>query len=244
MLRAISGGTRFGARLLSVSFAALLAAAPILAEAQDNPPATTAPAVPTPAAPSPAPPAEPPAAAPAQPAARAPVAAPGSEAPILDSFTRAELEKLLAPIALYPDALLAQVLPATAYPAQIVQAQRWLDKNAAAVAKNDFSAVDAMKWDASVKALARFPEVIKKMSANLDWTTDVGDAFVYQPQDVTNVIQALRLKAETAGTLKTTSQQTVSRTKQEGRDVIAIAPTDPSVIYVPTYELGHGLPAL
>ena len=78
-----------------------------------------------------------------------------------DSFTREELEKLLAPIALYPDPLLAQMLPASAYPVQIVQAQRWLDKNKALVAKNDYSGIDNQNWDPAVKALARFPDVIK-----------------------------------------------------------------------------------
>ena len=104
-------------------------------------------------------------------------------------FTREELEKLLAPIALYPDPLLAQMLPASAYPVQIVQAQRWLDKNKALVAKNDYSGIDNQNWDPAVKALARFPDVIKLMSADLDWTTDLGDAEVNQPQDVAEVIQ-------------------------------------------------------
>ena len=93
-------------------------------------------------------------------------------------------KKLLAPIALNPDPLLAQMLPASAYPVQIVQAQRWLDKNKALVAKNDYSGIDNQNWDPAVKALARFPDVIKLMSADLDWTTDLGDAEVNQPQDV------------------------------------------------------------
>ena len=110
------------------------------------------------------------------------------------SFSQAELEKLLAPIALYPDGLLAQVLAASAYPIQIVQVHRWLDRNADAVARNDYSGIDSTNWDPAVKALARFPDVIKKMSENLDWTTDLGDAFVNQPKDVADVIQALRTR--------------------------------------------------
>ena len=152
------------------------------------------------------------------------------------SFSRAELEKLLAPIALYPDSLLAQILPASAYPIQIVQVHRWLDRNADAVAKNDYSAIDGAKYDPAVKALARFPDVINKMSENLDWTTDLGDAFVNQPKDVADVIQDLRAKAETAGTLKTTAQQTVTSSVQDGQNIIAIAPTDPSMVYVPSYD--------
>ena len=153
-----------------------------------------------------------------------------------DKFTRAELEKLLAPIALYPDALLAQVLPASAYPLQIVQAQRWLDKNKAAAAKSDFSAADAQSWDPSVKALLRFPTVIKKLNDDLDWTTDLGDAIVNQPRDVADVIQLLRLKAEKAGALKTTKEQKVTRQKQDDREVVVIEPADPSMVYVPSYD--------
>ena len=168
------------------------------------------------------------------------------------AFTREELEKLLAPIALYPDPLLAQMLPASAYPVQIVQAQRWLDKNKALVAKNDYSGIDNQNWDPAVKALARFPGVIKLMSADLDWTTDLGDAEVNQPQDVAEVIQELRAKAEAAGTLKTTDQQTVERVEasappgagapqgstapQAAASYISIQPTDPSTVYVPTYD--------
>ena len=172
--------------------------------------------------------------------------------PANSSFTREELEKLLAPIALYPDPLLAQMLPASAYPVQIVQAQRWLDKNKALVANNDYSGIDNQNWDPAVKALARFPDVIKMMSADLDWTTDLGDAEVNQPQDVAEVIQDLRAKAEAAGTLKTTDQQTVERVEasappvagapqgstapQAAASYISIQPTDPSTVYVPTYD--------
>src|SRR5580692_4757945 len=169
--------------VLAFALSAALIAEPAMAQAQDNPAAPTAPAT----------------------EAEANAAAAG------ESFSRDELEKLLAPIALYPDPLLAQMLPASAYPVQIVQAQRWLDKNKALVAKNDYSGIDNQNWDPPVKSLARFPGVIKLMSADLDWTTDLGDAEVNQPQDVAEVIQDLRAKAEAAGTLKTTDQQTVER---------------------------------
>ena len=165
-------------------------------------------------------------------------------------FTREELEKLLAPIALYPDPLLAQMMPASAYPVQIVQAQRWLDKNKALVANNDYSGIDNQNWDPAVKALARFPDVIKMMSADLDWTTDLGDAEVNQPQDVAEVIQDLRAKAEAAGTLKTTDQQTVEtcggeraasgrrasgidERRKPRRATCSIQPTDPSTRLCP-----------
>jgi hypothetical protein len=165
--------------LLAFALSAALIAEPAMAQAQDNPAAPTAPAT----------------------DAEANAAEPAAG----ESFSRDELEKLLAPIALYPDPLLAQMLPASAYPVQIVQAQRWLDKNKALVAKNDYSGIDNQNWDPAVKALARFPDVIKLMSADLDWTTDLGDAGVNQPQDVAEVIQDLRAKAEAAGTLKTTA---------------------------------------
>ena len=209
MIRSMSE-LKSGMRLVSISLAALLAAAPAIAEAQDNP-----------------------AAPPAPPTAEA--APPPPPAP-QTSFSRAELEKLLAPIALYPDSLLAQVLPASAYPIQIVQAHRWLDQNTEALAKNDYSGIDRTKWDPAVKALARFPDVIKKMSDNIELTTDLGDAFVNQPTDVADVIQALRAKAEEAGNLKTTPQQTVTSSVQDGRNIISIAPTEPSMVYVPSYD--------
>jgi Protein of unknown function (DUF3300) len=231
MMRAIGRGAKRMHGLFALLVATALAADPLLAEAQQPP---------TPAAsPAPAP-------------AGAPAPAEAEHAPANSMFTSAELEKLLAPIALYPDPLLAQMLPASAYPVQIVQAQRWLDKNQALVANNDYSGIDNQNWDPAVKALARFPDVIKLMSADLDWTTDLGDAEVNQPQDVAEVIQALRTKAQAAGTLKTTDQQTVERVEasatsgagaplgstapQPAASYISIQPTDPSTVYVPTYD--------
>ena len=200
---------------------------PELAEAQDaggSPPAApTAPQSSTPPA-----------------AAETPPAAGQVEQPQANRFTREELRKLLAPIALYPDALLAQLLPASAYPLEIVQAHRWLDKNRALVAKNDFSGIDKQKWDPAVKAMARFPDVLLKMSEDLPWTTDLSDAIVNQPQDVADVIQELRSEAEKSGALKTTPEQTVktvvSSTPQGERTAIVIQPTDPSTLHVPTYD--------
>src|SRR4029077_13661871 len=234
MMRAIGRGAKRAHGLFALAVAIALAADPLLAEAQNNPPpaATAAPAE-TAA----------PAATPAEKTAPAATPSEGEaeQSPENSAFTREELEKLLAPIALYPDPLLAQMLPASAYPVQIVQAQRWLDKNKALVAKNDYSGIDNQNWDPAVKALARFPGVIKLMSADLDWTTDLGDAEVNQPQDVAEVIQDLRAKAEAAGTLKTTDQQTVERVEasvppgagapqstapQAAASYISIQPTD------------------
>jgi Protein of unknown function (DUF3300)/Chaperone of endosialidase len=232
MMRAIGCGAK-RAGLFALAVAAALAVHPLLAQAQQNPPPAATPA------PAPAP-------------AAAPAPAEAEQPPANSFFSREELEKLLAPIALYPDPLLAQLLPASAYPVQIVQAQRWLKKNKALVANNDFSGIDEQDWDPAVKALARVPDVMKKMSDDLDWTTDLGDAEVNQPQDVADVIQELRAKAEAAGTLKTTDQQTVetveagappaagapqgSAAPQAAASYITIQPTDPSTVYVPTYD--------
>ena len=151
-------------------------------------------------------------------------------------FTLAQIEALVKPIALYPDPLLAQLLPASAYPLDIVQAARWIERNRALVEKTDFTAVDAMTWDASVKALIRFPDVIKQMNDNLDWTSDLGDAFVNQPADLATVIQDLRAKAAKGGALATTSQQTVVFKTEGPGEVIYIEPAEPEVIYVPRYD--------
>jgi Protein of unknown function (DUF3300) len=154
----------------------------------------------------------------------------------LRKFTQAELEKLLAPIALYPDSLLAQMLPAAAYPLEIVQAHRWLEKNGAAAAAQDFSAADAQSWDPSVKAMLRFPTVLQKMSDDLDWTSRLGDAIINQPQEVADAIQLLRLKAQQAGALKSSNQLNVVTRNEGGRDVVFIESPDPAVIYVPQYD--------
>jgi hypothetical protein len=192
MLLAMNRRLRRTEGYLAVAFAAALVIAPDLAEAQDagrtSPTAPTAPQSPTPPAPR---------------RLQKHHPAPADQtAPQTDSFSHEELRKLLAPIALYPDALLAQMLPASAYPIEIVQAERWLQKNAALVEKYDFSGIDKEKWDPAVKAMARFPDVIRKMSEDLPWTTDLGDAIVNQPQVVAAVIQELRAEAEKTGALK------------------------------------------
>ncbi len=170
-----------------------------------------------------------------EPAPAAPPAAPGPEAQP-PKFTQAELDHLLAPVALFPDALLAQLLPAAAYPLEIVQAHRWLERNAAAVAKQDFSGADAQNWDPSVKAMVRFPTVLEKMNDDLDWTRNLGDAIVNQPQEVAETIQRLRFEAQQAGALKSSDQLNVVTRKDGARDVIVIESPNPEVVYVPRYD--------
>jgi hypothetical protein len=149
-----------------------------------------------------------------------------------------ELDQLVAPIALYPDTLLAEVLMASAYPIDIVQAHRWLeshknlkgDQLKAAVAKED--------WDDSIKSLVATPDVLAMMSEKLDWTEKLGDAVVDQQPDVMDAIQRLRAKAQANDKLKSTAQQTVTVNEVRGKQVIAIAPTDPDTVYVPYYDPG------
>jgi hypothetical protein len=138
-----------------------------------------------------------------------------------------ELERLVAPIALYPDDLVAIILPASTSPLQIVQADRFLEKR-----KQDPQLPIDDKWDDSVKALVNYPEVIKQMSADLDWTADLGEAVVDDQGAVLDAVQAFRRKAQAAGNLKTDAKQVVEVQK----DIIQIVPADPQVIYVPQYD--------
>src|SRR5208337_3655182 len=143
-----------------------------------------------------------------------------------------ELDQMLAPIALYPDSLLAQVLIAATYPDQVTEADRWMkaNPNLKGDALND--ALDKMDWDLSVKALAPFPQVLDMMAKESAWTQRLGDAFLAQQVDVMDAIQRLRQKAQAAGTLQTTEQQKVV-VKGEA---IEIEPVNPEVVYVPRYD--------
>lgn len=143
-------------------------------------------------------------------------------------FDVAALDDLLAPVALYPDPLLAQILPASTWPLEIVLAERWLSANP----NPDDDAIDAQNWDPSVKALVRVPSVLTMMSQRLEWTEALGEAFLYQPQDVMDAIQRLRAQALAAGHLVDTPQQIVVETPQ----AIVIRPANPQVIYVPVYD--------
>jgi len=147
-------------------------------------------------------------------------------------FRQEELDQILAPIALYPDSLLAQILMAATYPLEVVQADRWVrsNRNLPPDALND--ALDRQNWDPSVKALVPFPNILTMMSERLDWTQQVGDAFLAQEADVMATIQDLRAKAYAAGNLRSTQQQTVSR---QGA-IIVIEPASPQVVYVPVYS--------
>jgi hypothetical protein len=156
--------------------------------------------------------------------------------------SEADLEKLVAPIALYPDPLLATLLPASAYPLEIVQAARFIKDT------NNISKVDSQSWDSNVKALARFPDVIAKMNEDIGWTSDLGQAFAEDQKSVLDAIQTMRAKAQQVGNLKTTPQQVVvvtntvvEKTVEQKvvvvtNTVVEIQPAQPEVIYVPTYN--------
>src|SRR5947209_1991045 len=143
-----------------------------------------------------------------------------------------QLQQLVAPIALYPDALVAQVLAAATYPDQVVEANRWLQQHTDLKGQQLGQEVDKQPWDPSVKALAEFPSVLANMDKNLSWTSSLGDAYVNQQQDVMDAVQVMRDRAEKAGNLNSTAQEKVSKQGQ----TIVIEPADPQVVYVPEYD--------
>jgi uncharacterized membrane protein YgcG len=145
----------------------------------------------------------------------------------------ADLQSLVAPIALYPDALVAQILTGSTFPDQVAVADYWLSQNKNLTGSALMQAVDKQSWDPSVKALTQFPSVLDNMSKNLSWTSALGEAYHNQQADVMAAIQTLRAKAQAAGNLKTTPQVTVV---QQSPQVIVIQPTNPQVVYVPTYN--------
>jgi hypothetical protein len=147
-----------------------------------------------------------------------------------------ELEALVAPIALYPDALLAEVLMAATYPLEVVQADRWLTANKNLKEDQLKAAVDKQPWDGSVKSLAATPSVLTMMGSKLDWTQKLGDAFLAQQTDMMDAIQRLRTKAQANNQLTSTNEQTVTVRQEENRQVIAIEPTDPNTVHVPYYD--------
>jgi uncharacterized membrane protein YgcG len=205
---------------LLLSFALLFATLPLSVSAQDAPP-------------------------PPQQDAQAPAQdsdGQAAQAPAYAQQTPEQLQRLVAPIALYPDSLVAQVLAAATFPDEVVEADRWVQANPDLKGDALGKAVDQQPWDPSVKALTGFPTVLGNMDKNLSWTSSLGDAYYNQQQDVMDAVQVMRQKAEQAGNLKTTQQQVVNT---QGSD-IDIEPADPDVVYVPAYDpwLVYGYPVL
>jgi hypothetical protein len=151
-----------------------------------------------------------------------------------------QLQQLVAPIALYPDSLVAQILAAATYPDQVVQADRWLQSHPQLTGDQLAQAVDQQTWDPSVKALTEFPSVLANMDKNLSWTSSLGDAYVNNQSAVMDAVQAMRQSAENSGNLKTSSQLKVSNQGQ----TIVIEPASTEYVYVPTFDpwLAYGFP--
>ena len=163
------------------------------------------------------------------PPAVAPAPAPATAMPASRGFTQEQLDQMLAPIALYPDALLAQVLMAATYPLEVVEAARWSQANPNLTGDAAVNAVKDKSWDVSVKSLVAFPSVLKQMNDHLDWTQKIGNAMLEQQQAVADSVQRLRAKAAAAGNLKSTPQQTVT-TQGSGSNVqYVIAPANPAL---------------
>ncbi|WP_341675017.1 DUF3300 domain-containing protein [Niveibacterium sp. SC-1] len=151
-------------------------------------------------------------------------------------FSQQELDELLAPIALHPDALLAQILMASTYPLDVVEAARWRKANPKVEGKALEDEMVKQPWDPSVRSLTTFPSVLDMMSEKIDWTQKLGDAFLSQQKQVMDTVQKLRAKAKEAGSLSTTKEQNVSTANEGGTTVIKIEQADPEVVYVPTYN--------
>jgi hypothetical protein len=163
---------------------------------------------------------------------------PPGDQPAADSakVSNDELESLVAPIALYPDPLLAQCLVAATYPLDVVAAQQWLDGNKSLQGDALVQEAEKQAWDPSVQSLVQYPDALKRLSENLEWTTQLGDAFLAQQSDVMDAVQRLRAKAKDAGKLETTEQQKVETTTAEDKTVIEIQPASTETVYVPTYS--------
>ncbi len=152
------------------------------------------------------------------------------------TLTPDQLNDLVAPIALYPDPLLSQVLAASTYPLEVVQAYQFLEKNPGLKGPDLTTAVQQQNWDPSVQALVVFPDVLKRLNDDVSWTTNLGNAFLAQQQDVMDAVQRLRQQAQQAGKLASTPQENVSTGNDAGTPYIDIEPASPDVIYVPVYD--------
>jgi uncharacterized protein DUF3300 len=168
---------------------------------------------------------------------------PTTPAPVqLAQQTPEQLQQLVAPIALYPDALVAQILAASTYPAQVVEADRWMQQHSNLKGDALGQQVDQQQWDPSVKALTQFPTVLANLDKNITWTSGLGDAYTNQQQDVMNAVQVMRQRAQQAGNLSTNSQEAVS----SQASTIIIQPVNPEVVYVPEYDpwIVYGAPVV
>jgi hypothetical protein len=156
--------------------------------------------------------------------------------PATKTFSQQDLDQLLAPIALYPDALLAQIFMASTYPLEVIEASRWVKANPKVTGKALEDAMAKQSWDPSVKSLTAVPQVLQQMNDKLDWMQKLGDAFLAQQKDVLNTVQSLRAKAVAAGNLKSSNEQVVKTETQDGQTIYIIESTKTEVVYVPIYN--------
>ena len=152
------------------------------------------------------------------------------------ALTPDQLNDLVAPIALYPDPLLSQIMVASTYPLEVVQAYQWLQRNPGLTGPALTTAAQQQNWDPSIQALVVFPDVLKRLNDDVTWTTNLGNAFLAQQQDVMDAVQRMRQTAQQAGQLASTPQENVVPTTDNGQPVIEILPADPEVMYVPVYD--------
>ena len=157
----------------------------------------------------------------------------GQQAPLL---TPDQLDNLVAPVALYPDSLLSQVLVASTYPIEVVEAQQWVQQHRNLQGQQLVDAARDQNWDSSIQALVAFPDVLARLNQDIRWTTDLGNAFLAQQNDVMDAVQRMRQRAQQNGKLQSNSQETVQTQTQDGQSAITIEPANPQVVYVPTYD--------
>jgi hypothetical protein len=161
---------------------------------------------------------------------------PGQAPPPAQPLNPEQLKDLVAPIALYPDTLLSQILVASTYPIEVVEGQQWLQQHRNLTGQKLLDEARKQNWDPSIQALVAFPDVLTRLNQDIRWTTDLGNAFLAQQPDVMNAVQQLRAKAEANGKLRSTPQETVTTQTQNGQTAIDIQPPDPGVVYVPVYN--------
>ncbi|HTY43155.1 MAG TPA: DUF3300 domain-containing protein [Thermoanaerobaculia bacterium] len=151
-------------------------------------------------------------------------------------LSASQLQSLVAPIALYPDPLLTQVLVASTYPLDVMEAQQWLAQNSGLTGSALTTAAQKQPWDPSVQALTEFPSILKQLASNVSWTTNLGNAFLAQKNDVMDAVQTLRQQAQSAGNLQSNAQQTVTTQTTDSKQYIVIQPASTQYVYVPTYN--------
>lgn len=159
-----------------------------------------------------------------------------SQQPPSQQLSPQQLDDLVAPIALYPDPLLSEILAASTYPLEIVEAQQWLRDNPKLKGKKLMEKAQHQNWDPSVQALVAFPDVLARLTQDERWTTDLGNAFLSQQADVMAAVQRMRARAQANGKLQSTPQETVTTATQNGQSAIEILPPNPGTIYVPSYN--------